>query len=190
MVLSIDPAVLTAAPSSNSPGIVNARRHRLAFEGEQVRANWQRARQFMSYVADHDVEHVLSSYAPGAILEHPLLGVLQGAEIERLWRGYSERCQLIKQVHDIDHAGTSSAEVTWRLNYWDVAQGRRILLKGTTALQFERGLIIHQRDRFDIAAWLAQTHGITGAILGWLPGINHLMRREARRALGLGPGHG
>ena len=77
-------------------------------------------------------------------------------------------------------AGAISGHARWVADYRFSATGR--LVHNVIDSQFEfnpSGLIMRQRDKFDLWAWSRQALGVPGLLLGWTPFMRRKIRAQA-----------
>lgn len=126
-----------------------------------------------------DGEVMAACYAPDAVFEDPAFGELHGDEVGDMWRMLTSRGGKV----DVDLAERSADSAHWIARYVFTATGNRVVNDVRSRFRFEDGLIVDQRDTFDLRKWAAQAMGTKGRVLGFTPLLGPAIRKNARAQL-------
>jgi hypothetical protein len=126
-------------------------------------------------------------YAASARFDDPVFSVQGRERIGGLWRMLCEGS--IQQGRadwrlDFDSVVVEGRKgyAHWEPRYRFGATGRRVHNVIDASFQFdEDGLILVQRDDFDLYRWSCQALGAKGRLLGWMPWFRTQLRKQAAR---------
>ena len=153
-------------------------------------ANQETVEHLYRCFSAHDGDGMAACYAPQATFSDPVFVGLRGREVGGMWQMLNgQGGDLSLEMSPIEGPlegpapGGERYTVRWTARYTFSATKRKVVNHVVSELVVKDGLITEQRDRFDLAAWLAQAMGPFGHLLGWTGLPAFLIRRSARRKL-------
>lgn len=137
-----------------------------------------------SAMGRRDGERMAACYSPGATFTDPVFGTLRDGEPQDMWRMLMERSRDLT-VELLDHdADETHGSAHWVARYTFGATERHVVNDVRSDFRFgPDGLVVRQRDEFDLWRWTRQALGLTGVLLGWAPVLQHSVRDKARGGL-------
>jgi limonene-1,2-epoxide hydrolase len=139
--------------------------------------------RFYGALGRRDAQTMVDCYHRDATFGDPVFAALDRDGVAAMWRMLCARGKdLAVTARDI-RADAASGGAHWTARYTYSATGRLVVNEIDAAFEFRDGLIVRHRDRFDLRRWLAQALGPKGALLGWLPPVQHATRVRAAKAL-------
>ncbi len=142
--------------------------------------NAQLLQRLYGAFAVKDAATMATCYAPDAHFADPVFD-LQGPEVGAMWTMFCERGRDMKiEWRDI-RADDKAGSAHWEPRYTFSVTGRPVHNRIDSAFTFRDGLIVTQRDTFDLWRWSRMALGVKGALLGWTPMVRNAIRGEARR---------
>lgn len=153
----------------------------------QARRAWHLAGTVLQALKAGDADSLAAAYAPDARMSSPILGLLEGAEIDEALRAHLRRNRGWRFDFRIDNAAPGAAEASWRASYLFCATNRQIEIEGRSRFLFGAHGVELQEDRFNLRDWSRQALGFSGVVLSYLPGWRLFVQDEFKRALGVGP---
>ncbi len=145
-----------------------------------MHANQRRLNHFYAAFARLDAEKMAACYAPDVRFEDEAFTLEGHEQVAGMWRMLCEATR--EKGADVwqlrasgIEAGAISGQAHWVADYRFSATGRMVHNVIDSAFEFNpEGLIVRQRDRFDLWRWSRQALGAPGLLLGWTP----FMRRK------------
>lgn len=139
--------------------------------------------RFYTAFGNRDADTMAACYAPEAHFSDPVFQHLRGAEVGGMWRMLCARATDLRvRFGEVTTNGDIGA-ARWEAWYTYSATGRPVHNVIRAAFRFERGLIAGHVDSFDLYRWTRQALGVKGALLGWTPLVQGMVRRQAGAAL-------
>jgi ketosteroid isomerase-like protein len=133
-------------------------------------------------------------YAPDATFRDPVFQ-LHGWRVPAMWQMLCERATDLQISFANVRADDASGAAEWEARYTFSTTGRPVYNRIRATFQFRGERIIAHQDRFSLWRWSAQALGARGQLLGWVPPVRRVIRRQAAKALevfirerGLAPG--
>lgn len=133
--------------------------------------------------SQRDPKAMLECYHPDAHFEDPVFGKLSQAEINTMWTMLCERGKDLRIELLAHQADETSGSAEWAATYTFSATGRLVRNVVQSQFRFADGLIVEQKDSFDLWKWTRMALGAPGRILGWTPLVQGKVRRNARASL-------
>ncbi len=132
----------------------------------------------------HDGEAMAACYAPEATFTDPVFADLSDGEPGDMWRMLTSRsADLQVELREHDAEGDRGS-AHWVAEYTFGQTGRRVVNDVQSVFRFDpAGMIVRQRDEFDLWLWTRQALGLPGLLLGWTPVLQHSVRDRARGGL-------
>jgi ketosteroid isomerase-like protein len=131
----------------------------------------------------HDAEAMIACYAPDAMFTDPAFQTLDAAGIKAMWRMLCARGKDLRVVVSDIAADAAQGRAHWVATYTYSATGRVVVNRIDAKFEFRDGLIRRHEDRFDLWRWMRQALGIKGALVGWLPPAQRVLRAQAAKSL-------
>lgn len=141
--------------------------------------------RFYDALSRRDGETMAALYAPDAVFEDEIYR-LEGPDVGKMWRGLMSRAKTLQVSYTIARAGADAGTVEWTARYL-YPGGGPVVNVILSELEFENGLIVRQRDRFDFRRWAAQALGARGRLLGRFEWFRRAVSREAAKRVGVPP---
>ena len=137
-----------------------------------------------SAMASLDGETMAACYAESATFTDPVFGTLRDGEPQDMWRMLMSRAREFS-VELLEHdADDTHGNAHWVARYTFGPTGRPVVNDVQSDFRFGAdGLIVRQRDEFDLWRWTRQALGLPGVLLGWAPVLQHSVRDRARGGL-------
>ena len=145
-------------------------------------------RRYTDALVRHDGNALLSCYHRHASFSDHIHPDLRAERVEGLLRFRLARIEAV-QAETVWLAGDErKAQMLWRVRWRarssdGLAAGRTRSLRVMSTFTFWEDEIVRQVDEFAPWAYLRQVHGLSGLVLGWLPG--RLAGERERAALAL-----
>lgn len=152
---------------------------------ESLAAELNRAvlERFYTCFQARDADGMAACYAPDAVFSDEVFQDLHSAEIGSMWKMLCERGKDLTLTFGDVAATEQHGSVRWEARYTFSTTGRKVHNRIEATFTFESGKIKTHRDRFDLWRWAAQALGITGIFFGWLPAVQHQIRKTATTTL-------
>ena len=147
-----------------------------------MHANQRLLNKFYAAFARLDAEAMANCYAPDARFDDEVFSLYGQEEVAGMWRmlctATREKGADVWKLHASGiEAGAISGHARWVADYRFSATGRKVHNVIDSQFEFNpSGLIMRQRDKFNLWAWSRQALGVPGLLLGWTP----FMRRKIR----------
>lgn len=139
--------------------------------------------RFYTAFQKKDAEGMVACYAPDVRFSDPVFPALLGDRARGMWRMLVGRGKDLRlEFRDIQ-ADDRGGSAHWEAWYTFSATGRQVHNVIEASFTFRDGLIATHTDRFDLYRWIRQALGAKGALLGWTPIVQGMIRRQADRAL-------
>lgn len=135
--------------------------------------------RFYEAFARKDAEGMIACYHPDSAFSDPVFQMLNRAETAAMWRMLVGRAQDFSLEFEV--LGEDRAD--WTARYTFTKTGRPVVNRVKSQFGFKDGLILAQRDGFDLPAWLRQALGWKGALFGRAAFLQNAVRKEARKSL-------
>ncbi len=126
----------------------------------------------------HDGEAMAACYAPQAVFEDPAFGELRDGAPADMWRMLTGNAKQLDVTVLEREADDRTGTAVWEAHYKFAQTGRDVVNTVHSRFVFEGGLIVDQRDSFDLRAWAAQALGPAGKLLGLTPLLGPMIRRR------------
>jgi hypothetical protein len=134
---------------------------------------------FYGALARKDAEGMIACYHADSAFSDPVFPMLNHDETAAMWRMLVGRAQNFSFEFQV----IGEDRVDWTARYLFSKTGRTVVNQGRSQFGFQDGLILAQRDGFDLYAWIRQALGLKGALLGWTRLMQAAVRKEARKSL-------
>lgn len=147
-----------------------------------MHANQRMLNHFYAAFAQLDAEAMAKCYAHDARFDDEVFSLRGHEEVAAMWSMLCAATQekgadVWKLSTSGVEAGAISGKARWVADYRFSATGRMVRNVIDSRFEFNpEGLIMSQRDTFDLWAWSRQALGTPGLLLGWTP----FMRRKIR----------
>jgi ketosteroid isomerase-like protein len=148
-----------------------------------VHPNTELIERFYNAFQRRDAETMIACYADDVVFSDPAFGELHGDEVRDMWRMLVAGAQEFSLTFDSIEADDHNGRAHWEAGYLFSQTGRPVVNRIDARFVFRDGLIIEHRDRFDLWLWMRQAMGTRGALLGWSPFVQRMLRSQARRGL-------
>lgn len=139
--------------------------------------------EFFRAFDERNASGMVACYHARATFEDPVFDRLTRVELETMWRMLCERGKDLKVTLDQRSADATTGSATWTAVYTFGGTGRLVRNVVQSRFRFLDGLIVEQRDTFDLWRWTRMALGLPGALLGWTPLLQNSVRRKARASL-------
>ncbi len=146
-------------------------------------ANLELIQRFYAGFAAHNSVQMNACYHREIIFHDPVFSTLDYEKVTGMWdmlcqNGKDLIVTLVKAEAD-DHSGTAE----WTAEYTFSATGRYVQNQVTSKFGFKEGLILTQKDDFDLWKWTRMALGSTGVLLGWTPMLQKALQKKVKKAL-------
>lgn len=133
---------------------------------------------------NRDESGIEACYHPQAVFEDPAFGELRGKEVVHMWHMLMQnpKAQLNIQIVELNQI-KDGVTCTWTADYFFGKTGRQIHNVIQSTFQFKDGLIIDQRDRFNLYKWFQQALGLPGWLFGWTGFMKRKLRQQTTHLL-------
>lgn len=135
--------------------------------------------RFYEAFARKDAEGMAACYHPDSAFSDPVFPMLNHDETCAMWRMLVGRAQDFSLTFEV----VAEDRVAWVARYTFTQTGRSVVNRVTSQFGFQDGLILAQRDGFDLWAWTRQALGLKGILLGWTRLLQGAVRKQARKGL-------
>ena len=135
--------------------------------------------RFYDAFARKDAEGMAACYHADSAFSDPVFPRLNHGETCAMWRMLVGRAQDFSLTYEVIGEG----RVEWVARYTFSKTGRSVVNRVRSQFGFQDGLILAQRDGFDLYAWTRQALGLKGALLGWSRLMQNTVRKQARMGL-------
>lgn len=135
--------------------------------------------RFYEALARRDAEGMIACYHADSAFSDPVFPMLNHDETAAMWRMLLGRAKEFSFTFQV----VGEDRVDWKAHYLFSKTGRIIVNEGHSQFGFQDGLILAQRDGFDLSRWLRQALGWKGALFGRTRLMQAAARKEARRSL-------
>jgi hypothetical protein len=133
--------------------------------------------------ARRDGQAMSECYAERCEFSDPVFVDLEGDEVGAMWRMLSARARGFSLTYRVVSTDERTARIEWQADYLFSATGRQVHNEVKTEIELEGGLIVRQRDAFDLHRWAAMALGWKGRLLGGTGFLQGAIRKQARRGL-------
>ncbi len=131
-----------------------------------------------------DGEAMAACYAAGATFTDPVFVGLTDGEPGDMWRMLTARSADLRVDLLEREADGDRGSAHWVARYTFGRTGRPVVNDVQSTFRFDpAGLVLRQRDEFDLWRWSRQALGLQGLLLGWTPVLQHTVRDRARSGL-------
>ena len=138
--------------------------------------------RFFTAFQARDARTMAQCYHEDAHFQDPVFDV-RGQDVRKMWAMLCTGAQdLDVQVLETGVEGDRGT-ARWDAVYSFSRNGRKVHNKIESRFTFRDGLIIEQKDDFNLWRWSAMALGPTGWLLGWSPVVRRRIRSDARRRL-------
>lgn len=141
--------------------------------------------RFYDAFARRDGETMAAMYAPAATFEDEVFA-LRGADIGKMWISLAKNAKGFSLSYTVAQAGSDRGVVEWTARYLFGGK-RQVTNVILSEIEFERGLIVRQRDRFDFPRWAAQALGMPGTLFGRFEWFRRSVSKKAAERVGVPP---
>lgn len=135
--------------------------------------------RFFEAFAHKDAEGMIACYHSDSAFSDPVFLLLNHEETCAMWRMLMSRAQDFSLTFEV----IGEDRVDWVARYTFAQTGRPVVNRVRSQFGFQDGLILAQRDGFDLWAWTRQALGPKGALLGWTRLLQGVVRKQARKGL-------
>ncbi|MBS1766955.1 MAG: nuclear transport factor 2 family protein [Acidobacteria bacterium] len=122
---------------------------------------------------------MIACYHADSAFSDPVFPMLNHDETCAMWRMLLGRAQDFSLTYEVK----GEDRVEWIARYTFTKTGRAVVNRVTSQFGFQDGLILAQRDGFDLALWLKQALGWKGALFGRTRLLQATARKQARQSL-------
>lgn len=136
--------------------------------------------QLYTSIANGTISKIDECYAPTVKFYDPIFGSLSNNEVPKMWKMLITRNQgNIKVEYTILKSDDYTASVEWIAKYTFGKNQRKITNVILSQISFKDGLIIKQKDDFNIWTWSKQAFGWSGYLLGWTGYMQQKIQEKA-----------
>ncbi|MBP8824825.1 MAG: nuclear transport factor 2 family protein [Flavobacteriales bacterium] len=139
--------------------------------------------RFYSALARHDWATMGALYAQDARFSDPVFPGLHAAQVKAMWKMLLEGGTDLRLAFKVLEEGPTHGVCTWEAFYTFGSTGRKVHNTIRSEFELRDGLIVRQRDRFNLWRWTRQALGPTGLLLGWTPMVHGKVRTMAAKRL-------
>lgn len=139
--------------------------------------------KFYSGFVRKNAEEMIACYHPAMTFTDPIFATLNYADASGMWRMLFGRAQDLKAELVSAEADGSSGRAEWMAEYTFGTTGRTVINRVKSEFKFKDGLIVFQKDDFDLWKWTRMALGAKGALLGWSPLVKNAVRKNAKKGL-------
>jgi hypothetical protein len=122
-------------------------------------------------------------YDPAARFSDPVYPELRGPEVGAMWRMLTGRARDLSIEVESITGDDSHGAAAWVARYSFGPDARPVTNRVRSTFDLAHGLILSQRDTFDLHTWSAMALGPKGRLLGWTPIVRNAVRRQADAGL-------
>jgi ketosteroid isomerase-like protein len=145
--------------------------------------NAQLIQRFYSCFQDRDAAGMTACYHLQVRFSDPVFPDLDAPGARAMWAMLCERAKDLQVELGTVAADDRAGRAHWEAWYIFSATGRAVHNRIDARFVFDGGTILEHRDSFDLWAWAAQALGWKGRLLGWAPGVQNAIRRQAAASL-------
>lgn len=122
-------------------------------------------------------------YTDDVVFSDPVFPRLEGEAARAMWRMLCSRARDFSLRFGDIAADDRHGRAHWEAEYTYSQTGRRVhnIIEASFALR--DGRIVRHTDHFDLWRWMRMALGPKGVLLGWLPPVQGVVRRQAGQAL-------
>lgn len=136
--------------------------------------------QLYTSIANGAISKIDECYSPTVKFYDPIFGSLNNNEVPKMWEMLIKRNQgEIKIEYTILKSDNYTASVQWIAKYTFGKKQRKITNVVQSNLYLKDGLIIKQKDDFNIWTWSKQAFGWSGYLLGWTGYMQQKIQEKA-----------
>lgn len=139
--------------------------------------------RFFQAFAQRDPAAMGACYHDAAHFSDPVFVDLDAAQVRAMWRMLLGGGTDLRITYRIVEENADGGRCRWEALYTFSRTGRPVRNVVTSTFRFRDGLIVDQRDRFDLWCWARQALGMPGLLLGWSPMVRNKVRSTAREGL-------
>lgn len=122
-------------------------------------------------------------YHSEARFSDPVFLELNAEQVRTMWRMLLSDGKDLRIDHMILEEDSEGGVARWNAYYTFTRTGRKVHNVVLSRFRFRDGMIIAQRDSFDLWRWSRQALGPVGWLLGWSPKVHNRIRSMAAAAL-------
>lgn len=116
------------------------------------------ARTYFSAFANRDGQTMASLYKDNVknVFSDPVFPNLNSIEAKNMWKMLLGGEGDFHVDYQIQAVNGNTVTAAWQARYVFPATGQSVLNRGTSVITFENGMIIKQRDNYDLCKWTGQ----------------------------------
>lgn len=145
--------------------------------------NAELIQRFYAAFAKCDSAAMNACYAADVEFHDPVFQTLRGDDARRMWRMLCARAKDLTVVVSGIEANEREGRAHWVATYLFSATGNTVENRIDASFTFRDGRIATHQDRFDLYRWTRQALGLKGLLLGWLPPVQAVVRKQAAQGL-------
>lgn len=139
--------------------------------------------RFYTAFAQRDWSTMGACYADDAHFSDPVFPQLDAAGVRAMWKMLLTSGTDLRITHEVIEESADTGLCEWEAFYTFNRTGRPVHNIVRSEFELRNGLIVRQRDRFDLWRWSRQALGPNGWLLGWSPMVQGRVRAMAAAGL-------
>lgn len=139
--------------------------------------------RFYSAFAQRDWSTMGAYYADGARFSDPVFPDLDARGVRAMWKMLLTSGTDLKVTFRVAEETAERGVCEWEAFYTFSKTGRKVHNIIRSEFELRDGLIVRQRDHFDLWRWSRQALGPMGLLLGWSPMVKNKVRASAAASL-------
>lgn len=139
--------------------------------------------RFYGAFARRDWAVMNACYHVEARFSDPVFPSLDASGVRAMWRMLLSGSTDLKVTYNVLEEDDDKGRVRWDAHYTFTATGRPVHNIILSTVRFKDGLILEQRDMFDLWRWCRQALGWKGLLLGWSSMLRGRVRSMAAKRL-------
>ena len=140
-------------------------------------------RRFYSAFSQHDWATMGACYHPEAQFSDPVFPHLDATGVSAMWKMLLTSGSDLRVEFQVLEKTEIGGRVQWDALYTFGASGRKVHNSVSSTFVLKDGLILRQKDVFNLWRWSRQALGTSGALLGWSPMVRNKVRATAAKRL-------
>ena len=143
----------------------------------------QLATEFYTAMNTRDFSSMNKFYAPEVQFSDPVFPSLSSSQTKNMWEMLLKAAKNFTVEHKVTSSGSDFVEVDWIARYDFSKTGRPVANHIHTRMEIKNGLIVKQKDVFDLYKWSQQALGVPGYVFGWTTFMQKKIQKTASQNL-------
>jgi len=139
--------------------------------------------KFYTAFAAGNAEQMNTCYHRDATFHDPAFGHLDFEEVKAMWKMLISRSKSLSIEFEIFEVNENHGAATWVASYPFGKNQRSVVNHVHSSFEIENGLILKQRDKFDLWKWSRQALGTPGLVFGWTPSMKKQIQSKSKKML-------